>query len=157
ASVSSTRRMNVPSWPCASSQLKSAVRALPTCSCPVGLGANRTLTPDPRAGTRGLRRSSLPQQGDGMRGDRLAPADGIDAFVGLALHTHAIDGHANRRGHRGTDVIEMRSNARTLEDDDHVEVQHEVAGVVHEPDGVAEKLQARGILPGGIRVREMPA
>ena len=42
ASVSSMRRMNVPSLPRASSQLKSAVRALPTCSCPVGLGANRT-------------------------------------------------------------------------------------------------------------------
>ena len=44
ASVSSMRRMNVPSWPRASSQLKSAVRALPTWSCPVGLGAKRTLT-----------------------------------------------------------------------------------------------------------------
>ena len=32
ASVSSMRRMNVPSWPRASSQLNSAVRALPTCS-----------------------------------------------------------------------------------------------------------------------------
>ena len=42
-SVSSMRRMNVPSWPRASSQLKSAVRALPTWSWPVGLGANRTL------------------------------------------------------------------------------------------------------------------
>ena len=31
-SVSSMRRMNVPPWPRASSQLKSAVRALPTCS-----------------------------------------------------------------------------------------------------------------------------
>ena len=42
ASVSSMRSTNVPSLPCASSQLKSAVRALPTCSCPVGLGANLT-------------------------------------------------------------------------------------------------------------------
>ena len=42
ASVSSMRRTNVPSWPRASSQLKSAVRALPTCSWPVGLGAKRT-------------------------------------------------------------------------------------------------------------------
>ena len=40
ASVSSMRRMNVPSLPCASSQLKSAVRALPTCSWPVGLGGD---------------------------------------------------------------------------------------------------------------------
>src|SRR5215212_9911586 len=30
--------------PCASSQLKSAVRAPPMCSSPVGLGANRTRT-----------------------------------------------------------------------------------------------------------------
>ena len=41
-SVSSMRRMNVPPVPRASSQLNSAVRALPTCSWPVGLGAKRT-------------------------------------------------------------------------------------------------------------------
>ena len=43
-SVSSMRSTNVPPVRRASSQLKSAVRALPTCSCPVGLGANRTRT-----------------------------------------------------------------------------------------------------------------
>ena len=36
------RRTNVPPWPRASSQLNSAVRALPTCRWPVGLGAKRT-------------------------------------------------------------------------------------------------------------------
>ena len=41
-SVSSMRRTNAPPARRASSQLKSAVRALPTCRCPVGLGANRT-------------------------------------------------------------------------------------------------------------------
>src|SRR4029453_17223959 len=48
ASVSSMRRISVPSLPRASSQLKSAVRALPTCSWPVGLGANRSLISYPR-------------------------------------------------------------------------------------------------------------
>src|ERR1700741_2391679 len=41
-SLSSMRSTNVAPAPRASSQLKSAVRALPTCSCPVGLGANLT-------------------------------------------------------------------------------------------------------------------
>ena len=43
-SVSSIRRMNWPPWWRAKSQLKRAVRAPPTCRCPVGLGAKRTLT-----------------------------------------------------------------------------------------------------------------
>ena len=47
ASVSSMRRMNVPPWPRASSQLKSAVRALPTCSWPVGLGLGAKLPRTP--------------------------------------------------------------------------------------------------------------
>ena len=42
ASVSSMRRMNVPPWCRAKSQLNSAVRAPPTCRYPVGEGANRT-------------------------------------------------------------------------------------------------------------------
>ncbi len=41
-SVSSMRRMNVPPFLRAHSQLKRAVRAPPTCRYPVGLGANRT-------------------------------------------------------------------------------------------------------------------
>src|SRR5882672_2088900 len=43
-SVSSMRRMKAPPWWRAKSQLKSAVRAPPTCRWPVGLGAKRTLT-----------------------------------------------------------------------------------------------------------------
>src|SRR5215475_16151009 len=43
-SVSSMRRMNAPRWWRAKSQLNSAVRAPPTCRCPVGLGAKRTRT-----------------------------------------------------------------------------------------------------------------
>src|SRR5436189_4693290 len=44
ASVSSTRKMNVPLVCRANSQLNSAVRAPPMCSDPVGLGAKRTRT-----------------------------------------------------------------------------------------------------------------
>ena len=45
-SVSSMRRMNAPPLWRAKSQLKSAVRAPPTCRWPVGLGAKRTRTGD---------------------------------------------------------------------------------------------------------------
>src|SRR5438128_552609 len=41
-SVSSSRRMNVPPMWRANSRLKSAVRAVPMCNGPVGLGAIRT-------------------------------------------------------------------------------------------------------------------
>src|SRR5262245_16514613 len=44
ASVSSMRRTNTPPAPRASRQLKSAVRAPPTCRYPVGDGAKRTRT-----------------------------------------------------------------------------------------------------------------
>src|SRR5881296_1521319 len=43
-SVSSIRRTKAPRWWRAKSQLKSAVRAPPTCRWPVGLGAKRTRT-----------------------------------------------------------------------------------------------------------------
>src|SRR6478672_10422176 len=125
ASVSSMRRISVPSLPRASSQLKSAVRALPTCNWPVGLGAKRNLIvlkpglrPGPRLGrSRGppppasLPRDpaargadyvdsycspTSPQQGDGMRGDCLSTSDGIDALVRLPLDAHGGHGHPNR-------------------------------------------------------------
>src|SRR6185436_19147150 len=124
ASVSSMRRISVPSWPRASSQLKRAVRALPTWSCPVGLGAKRNLMifrgasplvlPDTRsrsplrrlapiawlASRRSLaggRGSSLPapNQRHGMRGNRVAAADGIHALVRLSLDAHRGDLAAN--------------------------------------------------------------
>ncbi len=43
-SVSSIRKTKVPPWWRANAQLKSAVRARPTCGLPVGLGAMRTRT-----------------------------------------------------------------------------------------------------------------
>ena len=43
-SVSSMRRRNRPPRPLAKSQLKSAVRAPPMCSAPVGEGAKRVTT-----------------------------------------------------------------------------------------------------------------
>src|SRR5262249_43591890 len=78
-SVSSMRITNVPRCPRASSQLNSAVRALPTWSMPVGLGAKRT-----RIALDGA------HQRDGVRSNRLAAADGVDALVGLALDAHTI-------------------------------------------------------------------
>src|SRR5262249_38552859 len=77
--VSSMGRMKAPSRPRASSQLKSAVRALPTCRLPVGLGAKRTRMPA----------LHLPDERNGVHGDRLAAADRVHALVGLALDAHA--------------------------------------------------------------------
>src|SRR4030088_1426296 len=85
-SVSSTRRMNVPCDPRASSQLNSAVRAFPTWRYPVGLGAKRT-----RLGVLSLR-SGSPQRVR-MDGDRFAATELAHALVGLGLHADAIDRH----------------------------------------------------------------
>src|SRR5689334_6739451 len=81
-SVSSILRMNVPSWPRASSQLKSAVRALPTCRWPVGLGAKRTLII-----TRGASPLELPYTRP--RGD---PCDPRSARVARSLRSFAAFG-----------------------------------------------------------------
>ena len=117
ASVSSMRSTNVPSLPCASSQLKSAVRALPTCSWPVGLGANLTRILQSSVGNRQSsvaigspsrqsvsRQSSVVslqsrQQCDGVGGDGLASSDGVDALVRFCLHADParIDCPARRR------------------------------------------------------------
>ena len=48
-SVSSMRSRNWPPWRRANSQLNNAVRAVPMCRVPVGLGARRTRTEDPAA------------------------------------------------------------------------------------------------------------
>src|SRR5438046_691869 len=80
-SVSSMRRINAPPRPRARSQLKSAVRALPTWRCPVGLGANLTRM-------KWLRADGAEQR-DGVRRDRLAAADGVDALVRLAFDADA--------------------------------------------------------------------
>src|ERR1041384_1828045 len=81
-SVSSIRRMNVPPLPRANSQLKSAVRALPTWRWPVGLGAKR------RRITLRLRQRA--HERDGMGGHRLALAHRLLALVGLGLDAHPL-------------------------------------------------------------------
>src|SRR6266851_9369636 len=58
-SVSSRRRIMVPPWWRAYSQLKMKVRALPTCRKPVGEGAKRTRGCDVEARDSGIRRRNL--------------------------------------------------------------------------------------------------
>src|SRR5579871_178446 len=78
-SVSSIRRMKVPLCCRAKSQLKRAVRALPTCKKPVGEGAKRT-----RGALTARRRSRrlLLADRDRLRG---AAADGL-----FQLRTHGL-------------------------------------------------------------------
>lgn len=74
-SVSSTRMMNLPFFWRASSQLKSAVRAPPTCSEPVGDGAKRTrVSPVAGSGTSDIAtrdpRADSAARRSGVRGTR---------------------------------------------------------------------------------------
>ena len=159
ASVSSMRRMNVPSLPCASSQLNSAVRALPTWSCPVGLGAKRTAYVRrlirPRTQCSGLNGA---QQRDGVRGDRLAAADRVHAFVGLAL-----DAHRDRPATPSAPAspariaLHVRRDLRPLEHDDDVDVDDREAGLAH--DRRPRAAAARGSTRPSTRigVGKMPA
>ena len=77
SSVSSRRSTNVPPWPRASSQLNSAVLALPTCRCPVGLGAKRTRirTLSRDRGSRRASGSGLRSHGKQARDESLGLAD----------------------------------------------------------------------------------
>src|SRR6267142_6939004 len=92
-SVSSMRSTNVAPAPRAISQLNSAVRALPTWICPVGLGAN-------------LRR--MLNQGDRVNRNRLAGTRGIDAFVRLAFDAHLVHVDPERAGQARAHRIHVR-------------------------------------------------
>src|SRR5262245_6829251 len=94
ASVSSMRSTNVPSLPWARSQLNSAVRALPTWSCPVGLGANRTRIQQSSVVSR---QSS--QKRDGVGRNSLAAAYRVDSFVRLGFHADSRGVEAQRGGY----------------------------------------------------------
>src|SRR6266545_2921401 len=131
-SVSSMRRMNVPPEPRASSQLKSAVRALPTCSWPVGLGAKRSLISF-QAGPKGPALLSVPvcrvlldPADECYRMNRygFARACRVDALVGLALHAHLARVDTKRRRKAGAHGIDVRHELRPLGNDDHVDVPH---------------------------------
>src|SRR5260370_27486963 len=114
-SVSSTRRMNVPCDPRASSQLNRAVRAFPTWRRPVGLGAKRT-----RMAVLWLMAGS--HQRDRMDGDRFAATELAHALVGLALDADAIDRHPERLGNVGAHRVDVGAELRTLSDHGRVDV-----------------------------------
>ena len=98
----------MPPRPRASSQLNSAVRALPTCSRPVGLGAKRS-----RMTVRSL--PAPADEHDGVHRHGLAAADGVDAFVGLALDADArrLDAEHAPPGWRGWDRGAARASGRS--------------------------------------------
>ena len=126
-SVSSMRRINVPSWPCASSQLNSAVRALPTCRCPVGDGAKRTRITWGSRGSRGSRVQGSRFTVHGSQGSQFRRVSSATAwaaiasprptastpFVGLPLHADAIRRGSPRRAPagRGSSAGAARSSA----------------------------------------------
>ena len=123
-SVSSMRRTNVPPAPRASSQLKSAVRALPTCSCPVGLGAKRTRITGSEVIVRRDRESARPR---GRRSPRRARSESTPSLVlPLTLTCGGVDAERARqvRAHR----VDVRRELRPLRDDDDVDVADRVAG-----------------------------
>src|SRR6266540_3457305 len=159
------RRMNVPPEPRASSQLKSAVRALPTCSWPVGLGAKRSLISF-QAGPKGPALLSVPvcrvlldPADECYRMNRygFASACRVDALVGLALHAHLARVDTKRRRKAGAHGIDVRHELRPLGNDDHVDVPHRVAGAADDLSRARPKDDAVRALPLGIRVGKMPA
>src|SRR5205823_559660 len=87
-------------------QLKIAVRTLPTCSAPVGLGAKRTRT---------LR---VPHHRNRVDRNGFATSKLADAFVGLPFDADAIDRDAERfcqlRAHRVDVRRELRPRAKGI-------------------------------------------
>ena len=86
-SVSSIRRMNVPPRPRAMSQLNNAVRALPTCRLPVGLGAPADVA-EADAGSF-AERILVPDLGDDERDEAISPKP--ELFVQTRYHANPID------------------------------------------------------------------
>src|SRR5437773_187591 len=88
ASVSSMRRTKTPPSRRAKSQLKSAVRAPPTCKCPVGEGAKRTRgvmsgKTGGEAGIRTLDTAFRPY--NGLANRRLQPLGHLTAAINLSI------------------------------------------------------------------------
>ena len=92
-----------------------------------------------------------------MRGDGFAPADGIDAFVGLRLDAHAIDGHDERVRQSIANGGEMRRELRTLENDGRVDAGDAPAAAADDLDGAAEQVEPRRVLPLRIGIGKMLA
>src|SRR5262245_37878876 len=148
-SVSSIRRMKVPPWPRASSQLKSAVRALPTCNCPVGLGANLSLITS--LGSR-LWASGARKQRDSMHGDRPARAHRIHALVRLPLHAHLARVAGEHAGQVRAKRVNVRNKLRLLCDDDDVDVRYGETRLLHKYHRLAQELETVCALPRRIIV-----
>lgn len=94
------------------------------------------------------RRASASKQDDRVNLDRLASAEGVEPFVGLALDVDAID----RQVHEGGDGLDHRALVRgdlgPFEDDRGVEVDDRVACGVGATQGLGEKVArvASGVL-----------
>ena len=96
---------------------------MPTCRWPVGLGAKRTLMGGPRGPGLGRRgRLGADKQRHRVAGHRLAPADAVDALVGLALDADPRHVDAERCRELGAHRVEVRQQLRPLGDDRHVDV-----------------------------------
>ena len=105
----------------ASSQLNSAVLALPTWSGPEGLGANRTRTA--AAGALALVVTGRPchEQRYGMHGHGLTGAHRVAALVRLALDADSITFDAKSVRQVLPHLLQKRGNLRPLGDHHHID------------------------------------
>ena len=149
ASVSSMRSTNVPSLPCASSQLKRAVRAFPTCSWPVGLGANRTRILQSAV----INRQTLVRSATAcaaMASPR--PTASTPSFV-FPFTLTRLTSMPMRAGEARLDLAAVRPDLRPLENDDHVDVRHRQAAAADESGDFLEERDTRGAFPARIGIR----
>ena len=135
-SVSSMRRMNVPPAPRASSQLKSAVRALPTCRWPVGLGAKRTRMCEATSCTEPMQGQDVSRRlvsnATAWTAMAFAAAGLTHAFVRFALDADRAGLDAERAGEPGADRVGVRRQLGLLRDDDGIHVHDCEARVAHD-------------------------
>lgn len=82
--------------------------------------------------------------------DGAAFADGVDFFVGLALHVHSLGGDLEESGEVVADFFFERADFGAFEDDGGVEVADGVAGGVDAADGLDDEVG--GVLPFVARV-----
>ena len=143
--------------------MNSAVRALPTCSCPVGLGAKRSLIRLQATGkgsgskSSGLFRRDRHNSATAWTAiDSPAPIESTPSLVlpfTLTCDASQSSAPARLRANR----VDVRRQLRLLRDDDDVDVDDRIARVVHDGHRAPQQLDAVGVLPGRIGVGKVTA
>ena len=90
-----------------------------------------------------------------MRSNSFASAGGVHALVGLALDTDASGVDAHGASEVGAHGVDVRRHLRCFGNDNDVDIDHDMALVVHDFHRSTQQIQARRVLVTGVGVGEV--